>query len=69
LWSDFRKLTWENTWVKKENGIDKGLETTDVPTKEEVTIAFSKLKNNKAPGPDGINSGIPNEGYESMVNS
>jgi hypothetical protein len=66
LWSDFRKLTWENTWVKKENGIDKSLETTDVPTKQEVTTAISKLKKNKAPGPDGITSEILKEGYECM---
>jgi hypothetical protein len=27
---------------------------TDIPTKEEVKVAVDKLKNNKAPGPDGI---------------
>jgi hypothetical protein len=27
---------------KKENGIDKSLETTDIPTKEEVTTAVKK---------------------------
>jgi len=33
------------------------LETTDVPTKEEVKAVDDKLKNNKAPVPNGI----PNE--------
>jgi sorting nexin-29 len=39
-------------------GADRNLETTDVPTKEEVKAAVDKLKNNKAPGPDGIPSEI-----------
>jgi hypothetical protein len=51
---------------KKENGVDKNLETTGVLTKEEVRTAVSKLKNNKAPGPDGITSEILKKGYECM---
>jgi hypothetical protein len=39
---------------EEENGIDRNLETTDVPTNEEVEAAVNKLKNNKAPDPDGI---------------
>jgi hypothetical protein len=42
----------------KEYGTDINLEMTDVPTKEEVKRAVDKLKNNKAPGPDGIPSEI-----------
>ena len=49
-------------------GTDRSLETTDVPTKEEVMAAFDKLKNNKAPGPDGIPSEILKEGYKYMEN-
>jgi hypothetical protein len=40
----------------------------DVPTKEEVKAAVNKLKNNKAPGPDGIPSEILKEGYKCMEN-
>jgi len=41
---------------------------TDIPTKEEVKAAVDKLKNNKAPGPDGIPSEIWKEGYKNMEN-
>ena len=41
---------------------------TDVPTKEEVKATVDKLKNNKAPGPDGIPSEILKEGYKYMEN-
>jgi hypothetical protein len=54
---------------KEEDGIDKNLEMTDVPTKEEVKVAVDKLKNNKALGPDGIPSEILKEGYKYMENS
>jgi hypothetical protein len=53
---------------EEENGIDRNLETTDVPTKEEVKAAVNKLKNNKAPGPAGIPSEILKEGYKRMEN-
>ena len=38
------------------------LDTTDVPTKEEVKAAVDKFKNNKAPGPDGTPSEMLKEG-------
>jgi len=44
------------------------LEMTDVPTKKEVKAAADKLRNNKAPGPDGIPSEILKEGYKYMEN-
>jgi hypothetical protein len=53
----------------KEYGADRNLETTDVPTKEEVKGAVDKLKKNKAPGPDGIPSEILNERYKYMEKS
>ena len=53
---------------EEENGTDRNLETTNVPTKEEVKAAVNKLKNNKAPGPDGIPSEILKGGYKSMEN-
>jgi len=53
---------------EEEYGTDRNLETTDVPTKEEVKAAVDKLKNNKAPGPDGIPSEILKEGYKNMEN-
>jgi len=52
----------------KEYGAARNLETMDVPTKEEVKAAVDKLKNNKAPGPDGIPSEILKEGYKYMEN-
>jgi hypothetical protein len=51
-----------------EHGTYINLETTDVPTKEEVKAAVDKLKNNKAPSPDGIPSEILKEGYKYMEN-
>jgi hypothetical protein len=53
---------------EEENGTDGNLETMDVPTKEEVKAAVNKLKNNKAPGPDGLPSEILKEGYKCMEN-
>ena len=50
----------------EEYGTDRNLETTDVPTKEEVKAAVDKLKNNKTPGPDGMPSEILKEGYKHM---
>jgi hypothetical protein len=50
--------TGEYLGKEEGNGIDRNLEMTDVPTKEEVKAAVNKLKNNKAPGPDGIPSEI-----------
>jgi len=52
----------------EEYGTDRNLETTDVPTKEEVKAAVDKLKNNKAPGSDGIPSEILKEEYKYMEN-
>jgi len=55
----------------EEYGRDRSLETTettDVPTKEEVKAAVDKLKNNKAPVPDGLPSEILKEGYKYMEN-
>jgi len=52
----------------EEYGTDRNLEMTDVPTKEEVRAAVDKLKNNKAPGLDGIPSEILKEGYKCMEN-
>jgi sorting nexin-29 len=48
-------------------GADRNLETTGIPSKEEVKTAVDKLKN-KAPGPDGIPSKILKEGYKYMEN-
>jgi hypothetical protein len=48
----------EESLDKEEDGKDRNLEMTDVPTKEEVKVAVDKSKNNKAPGPDGIPSEI-----------
>jgi hypothetical protein len=53
---------------EEDNGTDRNLETTDVSTKEEVKAAVNKLKNYKAPGPDGISSEILKEGYKCMEN-
>jgi hypothetical protein len=53
---------------EEESGKDRNLETTDVPTREEVKAAVTKLKNNKAPGPDGIPSEIFKEGYICLEN-
>jgi hypothetical protein len=52
----------------EENGTDRNLETMDVPTKEEIMAAVNKLKNNKAPGPDGIPSEMLKEGYKCTEN-
>jgi len=49
---------------EEEYGTDRSLETMDVPTKEELKAAVDKLKNNKAPGPDGIPGEILKEGYK-----
>jgi hypothetical protein len=53
----------------KGPGIDRNLEMMGVPTREEVKVAVNKLKNNKAPGPDGIPSEILKEGYKCMEDS
>jgi hypothetical protein len=58
----------EESLDKEKDGIDRNLEMTDVPTKEEVKVAVDKLKNNKTPGPDGIPSEILKEGYKYMEN-
>jgi len=50
----------------EEYGADRNLETTDIPTKEEVRATVDKLKNNKAPDPDEIPSEILKEGYKHM---
>ena len=52
----------------EENGTDRNLEMTGVPTMEEVKEAVDKLKKNKAPGPDGMPSEILKEGYKYMEN-
>jgi len=52
-----------------EYGTDRNLETTDVPTKEEGKTTVDKLKNNKAPGPDGIPGEILKEWYKYMENN
>jgi hypothetical protein len=55
----------------EEHGTDRSWETTemtDAPTKEEVKAAVDKLKNNKAPSPDGIPSEILKEGYKYLEN-
>jgi hypothetical protein len=44
--------------VEEKNETDRNLETTDVPTKEEVTVAVNNLKNSKTPAPDGVPSKI-----------
>jgi len=51
----------------EEYGTDGNLETTDVPTKEEVRAAVDKLKN-KAPGPDRIPREILKEEYKCTEN-
>ena len=53
---------------EEEYGTDRSLEMMDVPTKEEMKAAVEKLKNNKAPGPDGITTEILEEGYKYMEN-
>jgi hypothetical protein len=58
----------EESLDKEEDGIDRNLEMTDVPTKKEVKVVVDKLKNNKAPGPDGIPSEILKEGHKYMEN-
>jgi hypothetical protein len=52
--------------TEEEKGADRNLDMTDVPTKEEVKAAVNKLKNNKAPGLDGIPSEILKEIYKCM---
>ena len=42
------------------------METTDIPTKDEVKTVVDKIKNNKTPGPDGIPSEILKQGYKYM---
>jgi len=49
---------------EEENETDKSLETTGVPTKQEMKAVVDKLKNNKVPGPDGIPSEILKVGYK-----
>jgi len=51
---------------EEESGTDRNLETSDLLTKEEVKAAVNKLKNDKAPGPDGIPNEILKEGYKCM---
>ena len=53
----------------KGPGTDGNLEMMDVPRKEEVGAAVNKLKNNTAPGPDGIPSEILKEGYKCTEDS
>ena len=58
----------DNEKEEEEYGTDRNMETTDIPTKEEVKAAVDKLKNNKAPGPDGVPSEILKKGYTNMEN-
>jgi hypothetical protein len=58
----------EESLDKEKDGVDRNLEMTDVPTKEEVKVAVDKLKNDKAPGTDGRPSEILKEGYKYMEN-
>jgi hypothetical protein len=51
---------------EEEKGTNRNLDMTDVPTKEEVKATVNKLKNNKAPGPDGIPSELLKEGSKCM---
>jgi hypothetical protein len=56
----------EHLGKEEEEGTDRNLDMMGVPTKEEVKAAVNKLKNHKAPGPDGIPSEILKEGYKCM---